>query len=163
MSQWDEYNILPKRFIDLGKSVLDEKNSDPKKGIYEFQEKVYFDDTVNKFPLGKLKWARKTDNLKSGGILSKRKVYGYVPVKIPDHGILPEPFDSSNIDENEHVVYVDGLLCYVPYDKLAMKRLREIKKADGNLSEVFSTYEDRLKEAGGQIDDETKEKFGLTR
>jgi hypothetical protein len=161
MSQWDEYNILPKRFIDLDHSVLDEELSDPENNVYEFKEKVYFDDTANKFPLGKLKWARKTDNLQSGGILSKRKVYGYVPVDIQKHRILPEPFDASNVDENSHIVYIDGLLCYVPYDKLAQKRLREIKKADSNLADALSTYEDKLHEVGGQLDEEARRKLGL--
>jgi hypothetical protein len=84
-------------------------------------------------------------------------------VDIKRHRILPEPFDAENIDENEHVVYIDGLLCYVPYDKLAKKRLREIRKADVNLNDVFASYDERTREMGVQLDDETKEKFGLTR
>jgi hypothetical protein len=160
MAEFDEFNIIPKRFIDLEKSTLS-ADADPENLKFEFDDKVYFDTDSNKFPLGVVKWARKTDNIKSGGILSKRKVYGYIPVNILEHKILPEPFDASNVDENNHVVYVDALLCYVPYDKLAMKRLREITKSDQRLKDALGNFEDKLKEAGGELDERMKETLGI--
>jgi hypothetical protein len=163
MSEFDEYNIIPKRFIDLKNSELDKEKSDPEKYVYVFKHKVYFDKKDNKPPFGYLKWARKTKHLQSGGILTKRSRYGYFPVNVEEHQCLPEPFDISNIDENGHIVYVDALLCAVPYEKLAKKRYREVTRSDRDLRATFSNFDDALKESNAELDPEEREKLKAQR
>ena len=52
MSEHDDYNTIPKKFIDLRKSVLDKEQSDPEKNIYVFKKKTYYNTVENPFPGG---------------------------------------------------------------------------------------------------------------
>ena len=141
--------------IDLKQSTLDEERSDVKKYKYVFIEKIYF-DKMNKPPYV-LKWARKTDNLKSAGILTKLQRFGYFPIEPNVHGILPDPFTHENIDENGHVVYIDGLLCGLEYEKYIAKRKHEILSSTRSAEATKKEMENLVKDAGGRIDDEMKE------
>jgi hypothetical protein len=145
--------------VDLRNSILDERASDPKKHKYVFKKKVFFDKTNP--PPYVLKWARKTDNLKSAGILTKMARFGYFPIDPNIHGILPDPFTANNIDENGHVVYIDGLLCGIEFEKYIAKRKREIGASDAGLKAKLSQFEEQVKEAGGVIDDEMREFMGI--
>jgi len=141
--------------IDLKQSVLDEKLSDPKKYKYVFKHKVFF-DAMNKPPYV-LKWARKTDNLKSAGILTKLQRFGYFPIEPNVHGILPDPFTHENIDENGHLVYIDGLLCGIEYEKYIAKREHEIQASTRSAEATKREMESLVREAGGVVDDEMQE------
>ena len=164
MSQWDELNILPKRFIDMRNSELDKEKSDPEKNIYVFKSKVYYDKTDNKFPHGYLPyWGRKTQNLHSAGRPDKLVRFGWFPLNIKEHQVLPEPFAPQNIDENGNFVYVDGILGSIPYEKLTMKRWREVSKGHSDLKSKFSQFDDMLKEAGAEMEDSQREKFDKMR
>lgn len=162
MGEWDDYKNLPQRFIDLRKSVLDEEQSDVKKNIYKFKEKTYYNKVENPFPGGVFKWGRKTDNIKSAGIFSKLQRYGYYKINIQEHQVLPEPFSPINVDESGDVVYVDGLLCAIPYYDLAKKRKREVEKADRNLQVSKLNFEKMLGDYGAQLSAEDKEKLNIT-
>jgi hypothetical protein len=144
--------------IDLTSSTLDEEKSDMKNYKYVFKKKVFFDDT-NKPPYV-LKWARKTDNLKSAGVLTKLARYGYFAIDPNEHGILPEPFTHENIDENGHVVYIDGLLCGIEYEKYIEKRKREIHASTRSAESTKKEMESLVIDAGGVIDDEMREFIG---
>jgi len=145
--------------IDLKKSELDEELSKPEAYKYVFKKKVYFDKTNH--PPYVLKWARKTDNLKSAGILTKLVRYGYFPIEPNEHGILPDPFSLANIDENGHIVYIDGLLCGIEYEKYIAKRKREIGTSDAAAKAKLTQFEEQVRDAGGAIDDEIREFIGL--
>lgn len=145
--------------IDLKNSVLDEKMSKPEVYKYVFKKKVFFDKTNH--PPYVLKWARKTDNLKSAGILTKMVRFGYFPIEPNIHGILPDPFSIANIDENGHLVYIDGLLCGIEYEKYIAKRKREIGTSNAAARAKLTEFEDQVKEAGGVIDDEMREFMGI--
>lgn len=157
MSEWDDYNILPKRFIDLNKSVLDDEKSDTENGVYVFKEKVYYNQVENPFPGGVIKWGRKTDRLQSAGIFQKLQRFGYYKIRIDEHKILPEPFSKMNIDENGDIVYVDGLLCAITYYDYVKKRKREIEKADQNLAVTKANYDTVLDKYGAELSKEEKE------
>ena len=145
--------------IDLNHSVLDEELSEPEKYKYVFIKKVYFDKT--NYPPYVLKWARKTDNLKSAGILTKMRRFGYFPIEPNIHGILPDPFSVENIDENGHVVYIDGLLCGIEFEDYIAKRRRETASSNEALKAKLSQFESQVREAGGEIDDEIREFMGI--
>lgn len=161
MTQFNDYNIIPKRFIDLNKSELDEEKSNPKNGEYVFKKKVYYNKVENPFPGGVIKWGRKTDNLQSAGIFQKLQRYGYYKIRIDEHKILPEPFSKLNIDENGDIVYVDALLCAVPYYDYIKKRKREIEAADQSLVVSRKNFDKVLAEHGAQLTPEEKEKLEI--
>ena len=145
--------------IDLKNSVLDEKLSKPEAYKYVFKKKVYFDKTNH--PPYVLKWARKTDNMKSAGILTKLSRFGYFPIEPNIHGILPDPFSLANIDENGHIVYIDGLLCGVEYEKYIAKRKKEIGSSDKAARSKLTEFENQVRNSGGVIDDEMREFIGI--
>ena len=141
--------------IDLKRSTLDKEKSDIKKFKYVFKDKVYFDDSHK--PPYVLKWARKTDNLKSAGILTKLARYGYFAIEPNVHGILPDPFTHENVDENGHLVYIDGLLCGIEYEKYIAKRKHEIMRSTRSAEKTKQEMEKLVKDAGGVIDDQMRE------
>ena len=141
--------------IDLNNSILDEELSDVPKHKYVFKKKVMFDKT--NLPPYVLKWARKTDNLKSAGLLVKLQRYGYFPIEPSVHGILPDPFTQDNIDESGHVVYIDGLLCGVEYEKYIEKRGRETKKSQDSIKAKKTEFLKLVDDAGGRVDSEMME------
>lgn len=156
--------LLPDVFtdmIDLKNSVLDEEASDPENYKYVFKKKVFFDQSTNRPPFV-LKWAgRKTKNLKSAGILSKVARYGFFPIEPNKHGVLPEPFTRENIDENGHVVYIDGILCGIEYEKYIEKRKREIASSSRAAANTLKEFEEKVRDAGGVIDDEMRDFIGI--
>jgi hypothetical protein len=145
--------------IDLNNSILDEDLSDRAKHKYVFKKKVFFDKT--NYPPYVLKWARKTDNLKSAGILTKMRRFGYFPIEPNVHGILPDPFSPENIDENGHVVYIDGLLCGIEFENYIAKRRRETASSNAAVRAKLAQFEEQVKAAGGVIDDEMRDFMGI--
>ena len=141
--------------IDLNNSILDTEKSDVSKHKYVFKKKVMFDKT--NLPPYVLKWARKTDNLKSAGLLVKLQRYGYFAIEPEVHGILPDPFCQENIDENGHVVYIDGLLCGIEYEKYIEKRGRETRKGAQQVKAKKAEFLKMVDDAGGQIDSQMME------
>ena len=137
----------------------DKIRKEQEKHIYRFKNKVYFDKTNH--PPYVLKWARKTDNLKSAGVLTKLVRFGYFPIEPNIHGILPDPFSIANIDENGHLVYIDGLLCGIEYEKYIAKRKHEIGTSNAAARAKFAEFENQVKDAGGVIDDEMRDFMGI--
>jgi hypothetical protein len=134
------------KLVDLRRSKIDKKRSDPKQGIYEFEPngKVYvsWKDPATR-PPHYVKWNRNTPYDVEGWKIKWN--YSYVTIDDPywPEGVKP--------NENGHYVYrTDMVLMKCPLEDYVKKRAKEIEKSELAVAAKRREYEEMVRQKGSQ-------------
>ena len=134
------------KLIDLKRSKIDKKNSDPDKGIYRFEPngKVYvsWKDPATR-PPHYVKWNRNDPR----DIERWRSLWNYSEVTAKD------PYWPEGIKVNEAGYYVyqtDMILMKCPLEDYVNKRKREIEKSELAVASKRREYEQLVRQKGSQ-------------
>lgn len=142
--------------VDLKRSVLDEKESDPKKGQYTFKKKVYYrnqdfkEGYIHPF---KLKWCKYSENdhpRPFSSFIEWKMKYKATPVVVGDD-YWPEGYIP---DTEGKYVHIDLVLVKIPIEE-HMKHKREAAyRAKMNEKNVAKEFKSKLKNIGAEVQDE---------
>jgi hypothetical protein len=136
--------------VDIKHSVIDEKNSNPALGIYEFIEKKYVnyqDPEVR--PPWYFAWCRWTDKNNYAEFNDWKTKYGYSLVTVED-GYWPEGLAP---DADGKYVTGDSVLVKCPLRKYIQRRLHEIKISEQSTQSIIARFKQETKDAGVDLDD----------
>lgn len=145
--------------VDLKRSTWDEDASDPKKGEYVFEDKVYYrnkDFREGYIHPYKLKWCKYSENdyPRPFSTYNKWKTkYKATPVIVGDD-YWPEGYIPDN--ENKYVDQ-DLVLVKIPIEVHVKDRKEAIRRADMQAMNVKKEFVDSTKKAGLDIPEEVIE------
>jgi hypothetical protein len=137
------------KLVDLNRSKINKKKSNPEKGIYEFEPngKVYvsWNDPATR-PQHYVKWNRNTDY----DIAKWRTLWNYSEVTTKDP-YWPEGMKINN--EGHYVYRTDMILMKCPLADYVAKRKREIEKSELAVASKRKEYEAMARQKGVEVID----------
>ena len=144
------------KLVDLNRSKIDKKKSDPEKGVYVFESngKVYvsWNDPATR-PQHYVKWNRNTPY----DIAKWRTLWNYSEVTAKD----PYWPEGIQISQSGYYVYrTDMILMKCPLAEYVKKRQKEIEKSELAVASKRREYEEMIKQKGVAATDIEKRIFG---
>ncbi len=144
------------KLVDLNRSKIDKRKSDPEKGIFVFEPngKVYVSwrDPATR-PQHYVKWNRNDPR----DIAHWRVMWGYSEVTAKD----PYWPEGEKPNEAGHYVYkTDMILMKCPLENYVEKRKKEIEKSELAVASKRREYEALVKQKGVQATDIEQRIFG---
>ena len=147
------------KIIDLNRSKWDRKQSDPKRGEYRFEQKVYVQKQDYLYEATRhphvFKWCRYEP--KDG--FSHMRTWN---VKYQAEPVTPnDPYYPEGLKPNAEGQYVFGdvVLMKIPLEAHMARKKRDTEKANRAAKNRAKEFEDEAKKDGAEITDELREKL----
>lgn len=139
------------KIVDLKKSKWDRSKSDPKRGVYSFEKKVYISKTPTdrkNLPDHFLVWVHYDERENYARVGEFRAIYQAETVKVGDEEYWPEGLTPSVTGE---YIFQDTILMKIPIQVWLEKIYHDQKKFDKAPEEMMKAFTAEARKYGAEV------------